>query len=371
MIAISANTSAGRENHLGPCFLIMALDQLALDVICKALWDPNPTKSDLQSCQLANALGYPDAWRVVRTLDKSTGKFYDRIYSGNPDTAGCDCWMNHASAMEAAARWDSTDQTQYVFKGGDMLRNKSRFVKGDKVEVLYGDAWWDARIMRVNEGPDETFRYQVYYAADSSRQSGVDEQLIRPRQGGAASGTRHIPADSNPESLALSLGFGADWKATSQGKNRWKIVAPTGETFKSKKAAMEFMLGSVARIEKEPLLEGDPPWRTSGHELLGRQVVRSASHPVSSRRTVNIEQLGVVVGWISENDVDKKGKPGFISGRTGQPAKLFHVKYEVESHSAYAEFQLVEEDLEEYEILDIILPPGETYVPPKKDALYG
>jgi hypothetical protein len=113
----------------------MALDQLALDVVGKALWDPRPTTSDLQACQLANALGYPDAWRVVRAEDQTTGKFFDRIYSGSPDTPGCDCWMNHANAMDAAARWETTDQTQHAFKGGDMLRNRSQYRKGDKVEV--------------------------------------------------------------------------------------------------------------------------------------------------------------------------------------------------------------------------------------------
>jgi hypothetical protein len=174
---------------------------------------------------------------------------------------------------------------------------------------------------------------------------------------------------------------GADWKATSQGKNRWVIVAPTGEKFKSRKAAMEFMLGSTVTtgsavpatvaIEKVPAVEGDPPWRTIGHEYLGRQVLRVANHRVSSRRTVSIEQPGTVVGWISEDDVDKKGSPGFVSEKTGRPAKLFHVKYEVDKHTAHADFQLEMQDLEEYELLDIILPPGEKYVPPRKDALYG
>lgn len=81
---------------------------------------------------------------------------------------------------------------------------------------MYGDAWWDARIMRVTAGPDETFRYQVYYIADSSRQSGVDERLIRPRQGGANGGKKSttamkaiVPVDgADPSSLAISLGFG-------------------------------------------------------------------------------------------------------------------------------------------------------------------
>lgn len=258
---------------------------------------------------------------------------------------------------------------------------------------MYGDAWWDARIMRVTEGPDETFRYQVYYTADSSRQSGVDEQLIRPRQGGGIGGRKKptggkrnvaVPADAaDPGSLALSLGFGADWKATSQGNKRWILVAPTGEKFKSKKAAMEFMLGSAAStgfataaaatavVETVPALETDPPWRTSGHEYLGRQVHRIAHHKVSSRRTVIVEQPGTVVGWIAEDDVNKKGRPGFISDKTGKPAKIFHVQYEVDKHTAHSDFQLTTQDLEEHELLDIILPPGEKYEPPRKDALYG
>lgn len=145
---------------------------------------------------------------------------------------------------------------------------------------------------------------------------------------------------------------------------------------------MEFLLGSAATsngsavaslavVEKTPALEGDPPWRTIGHEYLGRQVHRVAIHQVSSRRTVNIEQPGTVVGWISEVDVDKKGKPGFVSEKTGKPANLFHVKYEVDRYTAHADFQLEQQVLEESELLDIMLPPGERYVSPRKDALYG
>lgn len=348
----------------------MALDNLVLDVIGKALNDPNPTKSDLQACQLANALGYPNAWRVVRSVDETTGKLYDRIYSGNPGTPGCDCWFNHATAMEAAAKWEATPMTQHAFRGGDLLGNKSRFKKGDKVEVLYDGAWWDAKILRVKEAPNESFRYQVHYTADSSRQSGVDEQLIRPRQDEATKASPTV--DSDPGTMALALGFGEGWQATGQGKNRWKLVAPTGETFRSKKTAMAFMLGEIAEPvdpAKEEPLGGGSPWRNTDNEYLGRKVLRVASHQVTARRIVDVEQLGTVVGWISEKDVGKNGKPEHVS-KSGEPSKLFRVQFELDRHSRYAELQVTDQDYEEDELKSILLPPGETHVP-KKDALYG
>ena len=47
----------------------MASHQTVLEYMGKALWEPKPTKSDKQARQLAEALGYPVGWRVVRTLE--------------------------------------------------------------------------------------------------------------------------------------------------------------------------------------------------------------------------------------------------------------------------------------------------------------
>jgi len=83
------------------------------------------------------------------------------------------------------------------------------------------------------------------------QQGGVEEYLIR-----------HIPTDMDPETRAINMGFGEGWKAYSMGPTRWRIVSPSGETYKTKKSALEAYQASVALAADE----GDPPWRTTGHE---------------------------------------------------------------------------------------------------------
>lgn len=330
----------------------MASEQTVLNCIGRALWDPKPTTSDRQARQLAVALGYPRNWRVVRTLDADDGSLVDRIYTAKPDT-GCDMWLNHAAAMEAAAAWDELppeQQTPYAFAGGHLLKVQPKFEKGDKVQVLYDGDWWDAKILRRKEYPG-MFKYQVFYPVDTSKQGGVEEHLIR-----------HMPTDMDPEVRAINLGFGEGWKAYAMGHSRWRIVSPDGETYKTKKAALEAYQAFLEAAEDE----GDPPWRTTGHEFLGRQVKWVTHYQVSSRRTVDLEQVGTITGWISETDVDKDNQPGFISEQTGKPAALFHVKFEQDKNHPYAAQLLTDQDLEEYEVTATLLP--EATEPPAKKA---
>lgn len=320
----------------------MNLEQSVLNMMGKALWDPNPTTTELQSLHLAEALGYPTGWRVVRSLED--GLLFDRIYSSSEP--GGDMWFNHAGAMEAAALWeDSTkcDQTPFAFKGGHLLPLQPRFDVGDKVQVLYEDEWWDAKILRRKEYPG-IFKYQVFYSSDTSRQSGVEENLIRPRE-----------TEVDPEQVAATLGFGEQWKAYSLGSNRWKIVSPDGETFKSKKAALD----AIATAAKAAAEEGDPPWRTVDHEYLGRRVRWAFQHRTSARRTVDLEQIGTVTGWISETDTDKDGQPGFVSDKTGMPAKLFHVTFDEDPQHIYHSHLLTEQDMEEWEVVENLIPEGD------------
>lgn len=324
----------------------MTSEQSVLNVMGKALWDPTPTTTDLQSRQLAAALGYPSQWRVVRSLDD--GRLVDRIYSGEPGS-GCDTWFNHAGAMEAAAAWETSDQTPHAFKGGHLLPLQPLFDKGDKVQVFYQNEWWDAKILRRKEYPG-IFKYQVFYPTDSSKQGGVEEFLIR-----------HRPTEVDPEVTASALGFGEGWKAYSVGSGKWKIVSPSGETYKTKKAALEAFQAQV----KEASDEGDPPWRTVDNEYLGKRVKWITHHKASARRTVALEQTGIVTGWISETDVDKEGQPGFVS-ETGEPARLYHVKFEEDPHHAYSSHLLSEQDLEEWELKECLIPDDEVGPPTKK-----
>merc|ERR1712060_612110 len=69
--------------------------------------------------------------------------------------------------------------------------------------------------------------------------------------------------------------------------------------------------------------EGDPPWRTDGHDYIGKRV-RWTPPPEEGYTDAPRPIEGTVVGWISERDVDSEGNPGFISFKTGAPANLFH-----------------------------------------------
>ena len=332
----------------------------------RAFWDPHPTTTDLQSRQLAAALGYPRHWRVVRTVEgDDEPHVVDRIYSDRPGS-GCDTWFHHAGAMAAAAKWDEPSEvvvdggvtavttnhnSPFRFHGGHLLPLQPLYDVGDKVQVLYEEQWWDAKILRRKEYPG-IFKYQVLYPSDTSKQSGVEEYLIRPRP---------VTEDTiDPEDVASTLGLEKGWKAYSTGHNRWKFISPDGETYKSKKAALDAMaLKSQAMMD-----EGDPPWRTTDNEYLGRRVRWVTQHHASARRVVDLEQIGTVSGWIRETDTDREGQPGFVSEQTGKPAKLYHITFHEDRNHPYFSYLLEEQDLEEWELLENILPVDEVVVAP-------
>ena len=83
----------------------------------------------------------------------------------------------------------------------------------------------------------------------------------------------------------------------------------------------------------EEVDEGDPPWRTTGHEYLLREVRWTPPEDGG------VEVVGTVTGWISETDVDSEGNPGFLCSKTGNPARLYHVV-----------FDDFEQDFEEWEL---------------------
>ena len=117
---------------------------------------------------------------------------------------------------------------------------------------------------------------------------------------------------------------------------------PEGGKKKKKKMEEEELPPPTAVVDPPQndlsLDEGDPPWRTSGHEYLSRRIQWTIpleeAGAVASRLCV-----GTVVAWIADTDVDSEGNPGFTCSKTGKPAKLFH-----------AIFEEFEQDLEEWEL---------------------
>ena len=93
-----------------------------------------PTSSPESERILADILGYPKSWHVVRVV--KDGSFFDTIYAGDPKTA--DTYYNHIAAMDAAVKWNEGESTPYDDNGGQMLPVPTfELSEGDMVEVYY------------------------------------------------------------------------------------------------------------------------------------------------------------------------------------------------------------------------------------------
>ena len=335
----------------------MASEATTLRWMEKVLTLPRPTRNDWEAQQLAYALGYPSGWRVVRHLEEvppcgttetpssditnpTKTIIVDRIVAAEEDenmmlidTHNHDVWFHHAAAAEQAEILYDSDGNEIVRErtNGHLLPKLPKFEVKQQVQVLYEGSWYDARILKRKQKGD-SYLYQVMYKQDKSKQNNVDESFIRP-------------SDETP--LAIQLGLGDDWKATKQS-GKYVITSPDGTVYKSVAEAL-----AAYRVQDE----GDPPWRITGHTYLGRSVRWVTHYQVSSRRVVEVEQIGKVVGYIAASDVDSAGNPGFVSSKTGQPANLFHVTFDDNpSTHAYPSALIEFQDLEEWELEEKLLP---------------
>lgn len=307
----------------------------------RAFWDPKPTTSEKQERQLAYALGYPDDWRVERSLECKDGTpiIRDRIHAlhGKKKKSHY-TWFHHEAAQAAAAKLEADG----AMGESHLLPPIPLYSKGDVVQVIWEGKLYEASILKRKKKGD-SFLYSVYYPEDEATQDEIEEHEIRPAE--------------DPSALAVQLGFSNDWKASRKGA-RYVLTAPTGEKFTSKNAAIKFIKKqqeTKAQIQEQEEDVGDPPWRTTGHEWIGRRVTWESSHRVSGTREVKVEQVGTIEGFIKSTDLDKEGNPGFISESTGTPASLFHVVFADEPHHLYASFLLRSQDLEEHEVQENLL----------------
>jgi hypothetical protein len=181
-----------------------------------------------------------------------------------------------------------------------------------------------------------SFSYTVLYSQDGTTQEEIKERNIRL-----------APPDSAAFHLATTLGFPDGWRAVYGAKNRIQFFSPDNIHFKSQKAALDHL----AALEEAD----DPPWRTEGHELVGRRVEYVIEHRLSGKRKVEIRQSGTVAGWISEEDIDRKGEPGYVSEDTGKPAKLFHVVFDDDPGNPYAKAMIDFQDMEEAEVRSMLV----------------
>ncbi|EJK74282.1 hypothetical protein THAOC_04048 [Thalassiosira oceanica] len=344
---------------------------------------------DVAQIRLARAMGYPPSWRVIRCINSVPVPHFlapkypegsltlrdgvhwldavsDRIYAGPPD-AQPDGYYNHAAAYLAASRmpWfvERDDPlhdrepcgyrpseycaTSHRSRGGQIRPREAKFDEGDVVEVLYDEdpdedpEWYEATVTRRTMYSDD-IQYSVHYHLDDTTQTGVRENKLRPSAKAAkkkAAAARKKASSKAKSAKSKSAKSKSDMKSKSKGKKSDPKKKKADAKKKTKKETPKKAV--VAEEEPEEAdgdLDDDPPWRTDGHEHIGRRV-RWTPPPDFDGGGGPVE--GTVTGWISETDRDSEGNPGFVSERTGRPASLYH-----------AEFDEFDQDFEEWELED-------------------
>lgn len=194
-----------------------------------------------------------------------------------------------------------------------------------------------------------TLRYDVHYKIDDAIQSDVREMKIRStnktkkkKQQKQQQTKKKIAAPKKTPPKKQGKGSkkrGADVKSPPPSKKKRGRPARSGGSSSStrKKGKVVVAEEESPAVNDFSLDEGDPPWRTSGHKYISRNI-KWKQEPDEA------EAIGTVVGWIADTDVDSEGNPGFVSSITDKPAKLFH-----------AVFDEFEQDFEEWELEECLV----------------
>jgi hypothetical protein len=312
----------------------------------------------LHQKQLAYALGYPLHWRVERSVRNEDNKtiIQDRIWASSSSSSSSSSsdnkkkkaymWMNHKAARIAAKEFVKTGELPET---SHLLPPTAKFQKDDKVQVKYEGIWFPAQVLKRRK-VGESFLYSVLYIEEQATQDNIPEEDLRTAQ--------------DPSVLAQAEGFPQGWTAVHRGR-RTMYTSPAGENFANKQAALR-------HVEEALQAQGDPPWRKEGHDFIGRQVLYTVEHQVSARRTISVDQVGTIVGYIDKADTDRQGNPGFVSTKTDQPANLFHVTFPDDPSHPYAQYLVTEQDLEDDEVEECLIAEDGTEPAAKrhKKALY-
>jgi len=311
----------------------------------------------------------------------------DRIHAdiGKKNQTKKHMWLHHEAAQKAAAKFrvdgtlehtaDTNELATATASSSHLLVPTPLYSKGDSIEVKYENTWYSGVITRKPKYKknDDEFVYSVLYHGDNTTQDDVREVDLQPGE--------------DPIELAVSLGYDREgWTATRKGNGgtQFMITSSDGSIFHSKKAAMKHYLdtadGTTTTDHKKKKGKkrkkrsddsdddedekaagdgnNDPPWRKEGHPLVGRKIIWTFQHQASARRQIKIEQIGTIRGYIDETDTDKNGNPGFFSTKMEKADHLFHIVFDTKHNSSYpySKHYLKCIDLEEYELLDFLLP---------------
>lgn len=186
-----------------------------------------PTTTPQSERLLADTLGYPKSWHVVRVV-KNQGPsqtFFDTIYAGDPK-ANADTYYNHLAAMNAAMKWKEGESTPYDQNGGQMLPvdKTIKIAVGDEVEVYYDpdSAWYAAVVKKVIQYKDDV-RYSVKYKVDRSTQDNICLDKIRFIKAGKRK--QKVAEEKKSSSSAGGTGGGSNSGTTKSKKSSAKKVS--------------------------------------------------------------------------------------------------------------------------------------------------
>ena len=214
---------------------------------------------------LANTLGYPSSWHVVRVVkgEGSSQSFHDTIYAGEPK-ANADTYYNHLAAMNAAMKFKEGESTPYDDNGGQMLPidQSVEILEGDEVEVYYDQdsAWYAATVKTVVTYKDDV-RYSVKYKMDRSTQDNVCVDMIRfvkagkkkrkPAAKAKAASAKAGGKTTTPKAKTTTKGKAASGKTTPKTKVTPKAKTPDAKSNKRKAAKSSPTKAKKKKVEKE------------------------------------------------------------------------------------------------------------------------
>jgi hypothetical protein len=195
-----------------------------------------PTTTPHSERILANTLGYPKSWHVVRfvphPLLPTSNTFQDIIYTGDPEVA--DAYFNHTAAMDAAMTWmdgENNNNTPSPFddEGGQLLpleRELMEFEEGDEVQVYYEQdcEWYHATIIEVIPYRDDV-RYTVQFTLDEATQTNVcleRMRVIKSTKKPKGKGKKGTPAKNSSTSKGNSTSTG-----TASRKRKSTVMTST------------------------------------------------------------------------------------------------------------------------------------------------
>jgi len=263
-----------------------------------------------------------------RTLDADFAEAFERNVSSDEDE------VEDESEDEEEENLLSEALTPGRYEYVSLPTTSTNFVQNeDVVVVLFTTGWERGKIVDIDNATPSQKRAakrfsvprMVRYVSDSSFWlHDLDDPAIYLSE----EQFNNLIVGSNEESEGVKVGT---WCVVRRIDS--KRSQSSGRQMREEEAEEVSEEESEEEEESDEEEEGgDPPWRPNGHRFIG-QTVKVGDEG-------GCGQLGTIVGWIADTDVDMEGNPGFVSERTGKPACLFNVEFSDDTSQDFEEDEL-------------------------------